>query len=886
MAESILPKNYDPKSIEADWYETWEEAGHFAADPASAKTPYTIMMPPPNVTGSLHMGHALTFTLQDLLIRYHRMVGRDALWQPGQDHAGIATQMVVERQLADQKIDRRDIGREAFIDKVWEWKAESGGTIQRQLRRIGASPDWERNRFTLDEGLSKAVRQIFVQMHRDGLIYRDKRLVNWDPKLLTAISDLEVEQREQESSMWHLKYRIEGKTDEFISIATTRPETMLGDGAVAVHPDDERYKHMVGKMAILPLSNRPIPIIADEYPDPEKGSGAVKITPAHDFNDFEVGRRHDLPLINLMTETAAMAAIPEIPEKYQGMDRYEARRQILADMAAEGLVDLEEKVQNSVPHGDRSGVVIEPWLMDQWYVNAAELAKPAIRAVEEGRTKFVPERWSKTYFEWMRNIQPWCISRQLWWGHRIPAWYGPDGHIFVEESEQEAMAAAQAHYGKNVELSRDNDVLDTWFSSGLWPFSTLGWPDESEDVQRDLARYYPGDVLVTGFDIIFFWVARMMMMSMYVMDNEVPFKEVYIHALVRDEKGQKMSKSKGNVMDPLDLIDQYGADPLRFTLAAMAAQGRDIKMSTTRLESYRNFATKIWNACRFLDMNGCTASAGEIDLATVKEPVNKWIISEYNDAITKTSTAIESYRFNEAADALYHFVWHSYCDWYVELIKPQLADEAVETRAVAASILAGAVKLLHPFMPYLTEELNQKIFGSSDLMIAADWPAPVPQPDGDAVEDLRFVIKLISDIRYLRAEMNVPLSAKPVLHVRAPSAAQQRAMDSQMPALLRLARIEGIAAVERFDKGSARSSVDGLEIGLPLAGILDFEAEAARLNKEIGAVSAEVKKISAKLNNPGFLAKAPEAVVAENRRRLDEEETRMAALEAALNRLS
>jgi valyl-tRNA synthetase len=886
MAESILPKNYDPKSIEADWYETWEEAGHFAADPASAKTPYTIMMPPPNVTGSLHMGHALTFTLQDLLIRYHRMVGRDALWQPGQDHAGIATQMVVERQLADQKIDRRDIGREAFIDKVWEWKAESGGTIQRQLRRIGASPDWERNRFTLDEGLSKAVRQIFVQMHRDGLIYRDKRLVNWDPKLLTAISDLEVEQREQESSMWHLKYRIEGKTDEFISIATTRPETMLGDGAVAVHPDDERYKHMVGKMAILPLSNRPIPIIADEYPDPEKGSGAVKITPAHDFNDFEVGRRHDLPLINLMTETAAMAAIPEIPEKYQGMDRYEARRQILADMAAEGLVDFEEKVQNSVPHGDRSGVVIEPWLMDQWYVNAAELAKPAIRAVEEGRTKFVPERWSKTYFEWMRNIQPWCISRQLWWGHRIPAWYGPDGHIFVEESEQEAMAAAQAHYGKNVELSRDNDVLDTWFSSGLWPFSTLGWPDESEDVQRDLARYYPGDVLVTGFDIIFFWVARMMMMSMYVMDNEVPFKEVYIHALVRDEKGQKMSKSKGNVMDPLDLIDQYGADPLRFTLAAMAAQGRDIKMSTTRLESYRNFATKIWNACRFLDMNGCTASAGEIDLATVKEPVNKWIISEYNDAITKTSTAIESYRFNEAADALYHFVWHSYCDWYVELIKPQLADEAVETRAVAASILAGAVKLLHPFMPYLTEELNQKIFGSSDLMIAADWPAPVPQPDGDAVEDLRFVIKLISDIRYLRAEMNVPLSAKPVLHVRAPSAAQQRAMDSQMPALLRLARIEGIAAVERFDKGSARSSVDGLEIGLPLAGILDFEAEAARLNKEIGAVSAEVKKISAKLNNPGFLAKAPEAVVAENRRRLDEEETRMAALEAALNRLS
>jgi valyl-tRNA synthetase len=886
MAESTLPKNYDPKSIEADWYESWEKAGHFAADPASRKAPYTIMMPPPNVTGSLHMGHALTFTLQDLLIRYHRMVGRDALWQPGQDHAGIATQMVVERQLAKQKIDRRDIGREAFIEKVWEWKAESGGTIQRQLRRIGASPDWERNRFTLDEGLSKAVLKIFVQMHRDGLIYRDKRLVNWDPKLLTAISDLEVEQREQESSMWHLKYRIEGTTDEFISIATTRPETMLGDGAVAVHPDDDRYRHLVGRMAILPLSNRPIPIIADEYPDPEKGSGAVKITPAHDFNDFEVGRRHDLPLINLMTQTAAMAAIPEIPEKYQGMDRYEARKHILADMAAEGLVDFEEKVQNSVPHGDRSGVVIEPWLMDQWYVNAAELAKPALRAVEEGRTKFVPERWSKTYFEWMRNIQPWCISRQLWWGHRIPAWYGPDGRIFVEETEQDAIAAAQAHYGKSVELTRDNDVLDTWFSSGLWPFSTLGWPDDSTAVQHDLARYYPGDVLVTGFDIIFFWVARMMMMSIYVMDGEVPFKEVYIHALVRDEKGQKMSKSKGNVMDPLDLIDQYGADPLRFTLAAMAAQGRDIKMSTTRLESYRNFATKIWNACRFLEMNGCTASDGEVDLASVKEPVNKWIISEYNDAITKTSSAIEAYRFNEAADALYQFIWHSYCDWYVELIKPQLADEARESRAVAATILAGAVKLLHPFMPYLTEELNQKIFGSSDLMIAAAWPSPVVQADGDAVEDLRFVIRLISDIRYLRAEMNVPLSAKPVLHVRAPGAAQHRAMEGQMPALLRLARIEGVAEVETFDKGSARSSVDGMEIGLPLADILDFKAEATRLKKEIGAVSAEVRKISAKLDNPGFLAKAPEAVVAENRRRLDEEETRLAALEAALNRLS
>ncbi|MGA0913399.1 MAG: valine--tRNA ligase, partial [Candidatus Puniceispirillaceae bacterium] len=596
MTEPTLAKTYDPKSIEANWYETWLDSGHFACAPDSKATPYTIMMPPPNVTGSLHMGHALTFTLQDLLIRYHRMAGRDTLWQPGTDHAGIATQMVVERQLAAQNIARRDLGRDAFIEKIWEWKAESGGMIHKQLRRLGASADWQRERFTMDDGLSAAVIKTFVQMHREGLIYRDKRLVNWDPKLMTAISDLEVEQIEQKSSMWHLKYKIEGTENEYISIATTRPETMLGDGAVAVNPDDERYQHLIGKMAILPLSNRPIPIVADEYAKMDKGSGAVKITPAHDFNDFEVGRRHGLPLINLMTATASMESIPEIPEKYQGLDRYDARRQILADLDAQGLVEREEIVENVVPHGDRSGVVIEPWVMDQWYVNAEELAKPAIKAVEEGRTKFVPERWNKTYFEWMRNIQPWCISRQLWWGHRIPAWYGPDGQVFVEANEADAIDAAAKHYGKTVPLTRDEDVLDTWFSSGLWPFSTLGWPDQT----AELKRYYPGDVLVTGFDIIFFWVARMMMMGMHFMDGEVPFREVYIHALVRDEKGQKMSKSKGNVLDPLELIDQYGADSLRFTLAAMAAQGRDIKMSTTRLEGYRNFTTKIWNACRFL----------------------------------------------------------------------------------------------------------------------------------------------------------------------------------------------------------------------------------------------------------------------------------------------
>ena len=885
MSDTKLPKTYDPQTVEAPWYDRWESSGAFSSDPDSAETPYTIMMPPPNVTGSLHMGHALTFTLQDLLIRFNRMRGRDTLWQPGQDHAGIATQMVVERQLADQGIDRRDMGRDAFLERMWEWKEESGGTIQRQMRRLGASPDWARNRFTLDDGLSRAVVKTFVQMHRDGLIYRDKRLVNWDPKLLTAISDLEVEQREQESSMWHLKYRLEGSEDEYISIATTRPETMLGDGAVAVHPDDERYKHLVGRMAILPLSNRPIPIIADEYPDPEKGSGAVKITPAHDFNDFEVGRRHNLPLINLMTAHAAMESIPEIPAKYHSLDRYEARKQILADMDAEGLLEHEERVQNSVPHGDRSGVVIEPWLMDQWYVNAAELAKPAIKAVEEGRTRFVPERWSKTYFEWMRNIQPWCISRQLWWGHRIPAWYGPDDHIFVEENEAAAVSAASAHYGKTVELRRDDDVLDTWFSSGLWPFSTLGWPDDTPEVHADLARYYPGDVLVTGFDIIFFWVARMMMMSMYVMDGEVPFRDVYIHALVRDEKGQKMSKSKGNVMDPLDIIDQYGADPLRFTLAAMAAQGRDIKMSTTRLESYRNFATKIWNACRFLEMNNCTASAKSIDLATVSEPVNRWIVSEFNTAVARTTAAVEAYRFNEAADTIYGFIWNAYCDWYVELIKPQLNGEAGETRATAATVLEASLRLLHPFMPYLTEELNEKIFGSEELMITAAWPEHVVLPKSDAPAEINFLISLITDIRHIRSEMNVPLSAKPVLQMRGLSDLQARSIDINKAALLRLARLDAVETIDSFGNGTARGSVDGVDIGLPLADILDLDAERARLEKAITGVDAEMSKIARKLDSPGFVARAPGEVVEEDRRRLDEENTRRVAIEAALARL-
>ena len=884
MTETTLAKTYDPKSIEAKWYDAWLKSGYFKCSLESTAPPYTIMMPPPNVTGSLHMGHALTFTLQDLLVRFNRMAGKDVLWQPGTDHAGIATQMVVERQLATENIDRRDLGRDSFVKKVWEWKAESGGVIQTQLRRLGASADWDRERFTMDVGLSDAVVKTFVQLHRDGLIYRDKRLVNWDPKLMTAISDLEVEQIEQKSSMWHLKYRIEGTLDEYISIATTRPETMLGDGAVAVNPADDRYQHLIGKMAILPLSNRPIPIIADEYAKIDKGSGAVKITPAHDFNDFEVGRRHNLPLINLMTANAEMEKIIEVPVKYQGLDRYEARREILADLDLEGLVEREEILENVVPHGDRSGVAIEPWLLDQWYVDAKKLAKPAIKAVEDGRTKFVPERWNKTYFEWMRNIQPWCISRQLWWGHRIPAWYGPDGHIFVEVTEGDAVAAAVKHYGVEVELCRDSDVLDTWFSSGLWPFSTLGWPERTDD----LKRYYPGDVLVTGFDIIFFWVARMMMMGMHFMDGEVPFREVYIHALVRDEKGQKMSKSKGNVIDPLELIDQYGADPLRFTLAAMAAQGRDIKMSTSRLEGYRNFTTKIWNACRFLQMNDCTNSE-MIDLGSVNAPLNKWVVAEYNTAIEKTTLAIKSYRFNEAADALYHFIWHCYCDWYVELIKPNLSSDnsslVFEIKATASTVLEGTLRLLHPFMPYLTEELNKNIFDNESLLISASWPKVGSMLDQDAINEVRFLINLITDIRHIRSEMNVPLAAKPVLQIRNASDAQNQAIDSQKSALLRLARVSEVMKVENFSKSTARGNVEGLDIGLPLADVLDLEAEATRLEKDIVGIEAEIKKISGKLDNINFLAKAPANVVAENQRRLAEEKTKILALETALKRL-
>ncbi|WP_245421783.1 valine--tRNA ligase, partial [Rhodoplanes serenus] len=735
----MIEKTYQPAAIEDRISAAWEAAEAFRAGRPErrAAAPYCLVIPPPNVTGSLHMGHALNNTLQDVLVRFERMRGKDVLWQPGTDHAGIATQMVVERQLMERKEpSRREMGREAFLERVWAWKAESGGTIVNQLRRLGASCDWSRERFTMDEGLSRAVLKVFVRLYEEGLIYKDKRLVNWDPKLLTAISDLEVQQVEVKGSLWHIQYPVEGMADTFITVATTRPETMLGDAAVAVHPDDERYTHLVGKHVILPLVGRRIPIVADTYSDPEKGTGAVKITPAHDFNDFEVGRRHHLALINVLdtegrldlAENAEfLKGVPMSPALTEtialhGLDRFEARRKIVERLEAEGFLEKIEPHTHMVPHGDRSNAVIEPFLTDQWYVNAKALAVRAIEAVRDGSTVFVPKTWEKTYFEWMENIQPWCISRQLWWGHQIPAWYGPDGKVFVAETEEEAVARALAYYAETEAITpmeghdmaldpdsrapfliRDEDVLDTWFSSALWPFSTLGWPDET----KELGRFYPTSVLVTGFDIIFFWVARMMMMGLHFMD-EVPFGTVYIHALVRDERGQKMSKSKGNVIDPLELIDQYGADALRFTLAAMAAQGRDIKLAKSRVEGYRNFATKLWNACRFAEMNGCVTVPG-FDPRGCDETLNRWIGHELGRAVAETTAALEAYKFNEAAGAVYRFVWNVYCDWYLELSKPVLlgADgpAKTETRAMVAHVRDEILKLLHPFMPFVTEEL-------------------------------------------------------------------------------------------------------------------------------------------------------------------------------------
>ncbi len=883
----MLDKTYRPTEVEARIYAAWEESGLFAPHGRQDAKPYCIVLPPPNVTGSLHMGHALDHTIQDALIRFERMRGKSVLWQPGTDHAGIATQMVVERELAraGSNVGRREMGREAFVAKVWEWKERSGGTIVRQMRRLGDSPDWSRERFTMDEGLSKAVLKAFVGLHRKGLIYKDKRLVNWDTKLQTAVSDLEVQQQEVDGHLWHLTYPVEDADGATITVATTRPETMLGDTGIAVHPDDERYRHLVGKNAILPLVGRRLPIVADAYSDPEKGTGAVKITPAHDFNDFEVGRRHGLEAVPIMDELGRLNE--NVPDCYRGLDRFEARKRILADLEKQGVLTKTERYRHTVPHGDRSGTPLEPLLTDQWYCDAATLAKPAIEAVEEGRTVFVPQQWQNTYFEWMRNIQPWCISRQLWWGHQIPAWYAPDGTIFVEESEEEALAAARAHFGEDVALRRDEDVLDTWFSSGLWPFSTLGWPDETPE----LKRYYPTDVLVTGFDIIFFWVARMMMLGIELM-GEVPFRTVYIHGLVRDEGGQKMSKTKGNVIDPLELIDTYGADALRLALLASTQQGRDIKFGPSRVEGFRNFTTKLWNASRFVEMNEGRLEEG-FDPGSCADPLNRWITRETAIVARTVADHLADYRFSNAAFALYHFVWETFCDWYVELAKPHLLgeDEArkAETRATAAWVLKQILHLIHPLAPFVSEELWERLFGApGGMLIAARWPElEVREADAEAHEEMSWLVRVIRAIRAARTEINVPHGAKLTLMQNGASAQTLERLARHEEALLRMARLERVVPEEQaIPKAALVLVVDEATFALPVADVVDLDQERRRLRKEIDKAAGEAAKIKGKLDNPSFVERAPAEVVEEQRERLEEAQTMQERLAAALARIA
>ncbi len=872
-----LEKTFDPAAIESRHYDEWEKSGIFTANPEGNGAPFTIMMPPPNVTGSLHMGHALNMSLQDILTRYYRMKGRDALWMPGTDHAGIATQMVVERQLEAQGLNRKEMGREKFLKRVWDWKAESGGTITRQLRKLGTTPDWSRERFTMDEGLNKAVLKVFVQLYKEKLIYRDKRLVNWDPKLQTAVSDLEVESRETKSHMWHIAYEVEGADARTITIATTRPETMLGDTAIVVNPNDERFKDLIGKHAIVPIVGRIVPIIGDDYVDMETGTGAMKVTPAHDFNDFNLGKRHDLPMISVMDKFAKMTG--EIPEEYLGLDRYVARKKILAELEQiEALVKVDDHV-TKIPYSQRSDAVIEPLLTDQWYVDAQTLAKPAIEAVETGKTKFVPQQWENTYFAWMRSIEPWCISRQLWWGHQIPAWYGPDGTIFVGETESDVQAQADAHYGAPKTLTRDPDVLDTWFSSALWPFSTLGWPEKTADV----AKYYPGDVLITGFDIIFFWVARMMMMGIHFM-GDVPFKTVYMHALVRDAKGQKMSKTKGNVIDPLDLTKQYGADAVRFTLCAMAAQGRDIRMSDKRVEGYRNFATKIWNAARYLEMNNARPDES-FDYKTTRHVLNQWIVGETEKCRANIETALGEYKFNASADAIYDFVWGTYCDWYLELAKPLMdTDAADEIRKTSAWVFDQILLMLNPFMPFITEELYAGITNRNGArLIAAKWPEYPGALNEAAAAEIKQLQSIISDIRSVRTDMNVPVAAMLNLQIKGASAADRDMLARHDAIIKRMARLEAIKVTDdAAPKGAIQSVVGGLTLILPVADIIDISKEKTRLSKEIEKQASELKKIEAKLGNAQFVANAPEEIIAEQNARKSEAQTIITKLSAAL----
>jgi len=897
----MLEKTYKPVSIELKQYSRWEDAGMFAASEDPNKEPYTIVIPPPNITGSLHMGHALNNTLQDILIRYRRMQGRSVLWQPGTDHAGIATQMVVERQLFAEgvELDRGSenvfsthdkIGRKEFLNKVWEWKEESGGTILGQLKRLGSSCDWNRERFTMDKGLSTAVIKVFVELHRQGLIYKDQRLVNWDPKLHTAISDLEVIQKPVNGHLWYFRYPIENSPDRFITVATTRPETMFGDTGIAVHPDDTRYRDLVGKYAVLPIVGRKIKIIADPYADPEQGSGAVKITPAHDFNDFEVGRRHGLKEINIFDKSAVINS--NAPESYQGLDREKARKKVISEIESLGLLEKIEDHPHTVPYGDRSDVIIEPWLTEQWYVDAATLAKPAIEAVEQGHTKFVPENWSKTYFEWLKNIQPWCVSRQLWWGHQIPAWYGPDGEIFVELNETDALKAAKAYYGTDVELTRDEDVLDTWFSSALWPFSTLGWPDQT----KELEFHYPTDVLVTGFDIIFFWVARMMMMGLHFM-KKVPFHTVYIHALVRDEKGQKMSKSKGNVIDPLEIIDNYGADALRFTLTAMAAMGRDIKLSPQRVAGYRNFGTKLWNASRFCEINECRMTENSFNPVSCQLTLNKWIVGSTAETVKSFTELLDEFKFDQAANKIYQFVWHTFCDWYLEFAKPILQGEnesqKIETRESTAWTLDIIMRLLHPIMPFITEELWEQ-FGDGRLLITSSWPDnDCAEINTDATEEMNWVVGLISEFRAVRSELNVPAGAKVSTNLLGLNTENQNRLKNNMAQILRLANLEKAEVIlVEFPEAIKKLSQEAIQfvyreatIYINVAGLIDFDKERSRLNKDIGKLDTDIAAIDKKLTNRNFISKAPKKVVEEQHERREIAHVAKNKLKFALSRL-
>ena len=860
----MLNKSYDPKEAEARLYNYWETEGYFKCG-LTNNQPFSIVIPPPNVTGSLHMGHALNNTLQDIIVRYKRMLGEDVLWQTGTDHAGIATQMVVERKLeAENKPSRIELGREKFIDEVWRWKEESGNIITHQLRRLGASCDWSRERFTMDEGLSLAVNKVFVDLYNDGLIYKDKRLVNWDPQLRTAIAELEDIQKEVDGYLWYINYPIKD-SKETITIATTRPETMFGDTAIAVHPGDNRYADLIGKEVIIPIIGRSIKIIIDEYADPEQGSGAVKITPAHDFNDFEVGKRNNLEMLSILDIDGKLNE--NVDKEWQGLDRFEARSKLLKMLSKEGYLEKEEKYNNSVPHGDRSDVVIEPFLTEQWYVDAKKLAKPALDSVKSGDMEFIPSNWSKTYFEWLENIQPWCISRQLWWGHRIPAWYTKDGNIIVAHNEKEAFVIAEKEFGKDIEIYQDEDVLDTWFSSALWPFSTLGWPEKTAEIEK----YYPTNLLVTGFDIIFFWVARMMMMGIHFMGKR-PFSEVYIHALVRDEKGQKMSKSKGNIVDPLDLIDKYGADSLRFTLTAMAAQGRDVKLSESRVQGYRNFGTKIWNASRFCEMNDIN-NFNNFDNNSLEYPLNIWILNEFVRMQSQLEKNLAEYRFNDAANIIYQFIWGTFCDWYIELIKPHLSEKddkyTDEIKETCSFILDSILISLHPFMPFITEEIWQNLKKRDNPLIIEKWrDISLTDDSNNLSEEINDLIEIISNIRSIRVELNIKPKEELIIEVTNNSEALK--INNLEFYLSKIANISNINEVSDFSDKSANFTVNGSRFSLLIPASIDLTAELSRVVKEEEKLEKEINSISNRLKNKDFIDKAPKEVVEENKIKIED----------------